>query len=311
VPSKPWPRNKPLRLGLPTPAVAAALETYRPDVMYVLNPYLMGGRALAAARDLDLPSVALYFTDVEMIAGPGASEEARRRASQQLANVHGLATINLAPTRTAAADLAGHGIDGVLVWEPGVDTQAFSPSRRSRRLRAALAADDELIVGYVGRLATEKRVELLAGVAQLPGVQLVIIGGGPEATRLRAELPGARFVGPRRRQALARWYASLDVFVHCGPHETFGLTVREAQASGAAVVAPNSGGVACLIDDDVTGRLVAPHDEAAFTDAVAVLAQDRAAVKRLSAAGRAVAEARSWEAATAELVDHLTMATKL
>lgn len=104
--------------------------------------------------------------------------------------------------------------------------------------------------------------------------------------------------------------ASLDVFVHTGPHETFGLTVREAQTSGAAVVAPDAGGVACLIEDGITGRLAAPHDEAAVTDVIAELAEDRATIRRLGLAGRAAAEARSWDVATAELVDHLVTATR-
>jgi phosphatidylinositol alpha 1,6-mannosyltransferase len=308
MPSKPWPRNKPLRLGLPTPAVGEVLRARRPDVVYLLNPYLMGGRALAEARALGIPAVALYFTDVEMIAGLGASGEARRRASQQLAAVHGLADINLAPTWAAAAALAGHGVGRVEIWEPGVDAGAFSPTRRSQRLRTALAADGELIVGYVGRLATEKQVDLLAGVARLRGVRLLVVGHGPDAPRLRDVLGGAHFLGARRGPALARLYASLDVFAHPGAYETFGLTVREAQASGCAVVVPDAGGVACLIQDGVTGRLVSPHDEQSITRVVAALADDRAEVRRLGAAARVAAETRSWDVATAELVDHLRVA---
>jgi phosphatidylinositol alpha 1,6-mannosyltransferase len=306
--SRPWPRNKPLRLGLPTPAVGDALRAHRPDALFLLNPYLMGGRALADARTLDIPAVALYFTDVEMIAGGDASSEARLRASQQLAAVHGMADVNLAPTRAAAADLAGHGVERVEVWAPGVDTEAFSPTRRSERLRAALAPNGELIVGYVGRLATEKQVDLLAGVAQLRGVRLLIVGQGPDASRLRTMLAGACILGPRRDTALARWYASLDVFAHPGAYETFGLTVREAQASGCAVVVPDAGGVACLVQHGVTGWLAPPHDGPAITRAIAALANDRAAVRRLGRAARSVTVTRSWDVAAAELVDHLRVA---
>jgi phosphatidylinositol alpha 1,6-mannosyltransferase len=308
IPSRPWPRNKPIRLGLPTPAVGAALRAHRPDSVFVLNPYLMGGRALADARAAGLPSVALYYTDVEMIAGGDASPEARHQASRRLAAVHGLAAVNLAPTRHAANELGAHGVEQVAVWEPGVDVEAFSPARRSPHLRSVHAARGELIVGYVGRLATEKQVELLAGVAGSPGMRLLVIGRGPDLPRLRAVLRGACFLGARRGAALARWYASLDVFVHPGAYETYGLTVREAQASGCAVVVPDSGGVADLVRPGVTGHLVPPHDQDAITRAVAGLGADRAEVRRLGAGARAAAEARDWDGAAAELVDHLLVA---
>ncbi|MEV0156305.1 glycosyltransferase [Micromonospora sp. NPDC050686] len=310
--SRPWPRNRPLRLGLPTPAIGQALRAHRPDALVAVGPYLMGGRALAEARHLGITAGAVYCTDIEMIAGTGASTETRRKARLQLAAVHGMADVNLAQTQAAAAELtrhlAGQPAGRVEIWEPGVDTVAFSPKRRSDRLRAAIAPSGELIVAYVGRLATEKQVDLLAGVARLPGVRLLVVGRGPDASRLREVLAGARFPGVRRGTALARLYASLDVFVHTGAYETFGLTVREAQASGCAVVVPDAGGAACVVRDGVTGRLVSSHDEGAFTQAIAELASDRHTAARLGAAARAAAVTRSWVAAAAELVGHLRAA---
>ena len=63
----------------------------------------------------------------------------------------------------------------------GVDSVRIDPVKRSPQLRAELAPDGELIVGYVGRLAAEKRVDLLAQISRLPGVRLVIVGSGPAA----------------------------------------------------------------------------------------------------------------------------------
>ena len=125
-----------------------------------------------------------------------------------------------------------------------------------------------MIVGYVGRLAAEKRVDLLAALADLPGVRLAVTGGGPMEEDLRAVLPTATFLGMRHGEDLARIYASLDVFVHTGPFETFGQTVQEAAASGLPVVAPAAGGPLDLVADGVTGYLVAPGDPAALTAAV-------------------------------------------
>ena len=96
---------------------------------------------------------------------------------------------------------------------------------------------------------------------------------------LRQHLPGAVFLGERRGEELAAIYASLDVFVHSGPYETFGQTLQEAAASGLPVVAPAAGGPLDLVADGVTGYLVPPSDPDAFTAAVARLAADPASAR--------------------------------
>ena len=120
-------------------------------------------------------------------------------------------------------------------------------------MRRALAPDGELLVGYVGRLAAEKRVDLLAATSRLPGVRLVVVGDGPARREAERALPDAVFLGERGGDQLARIYASLDVFVHAGPHETFGQTVQEALASGVPVVAPAAGGPLDLVTPGLTG----------------------------------------------------------
>ena len=180
----------------------------------------------------------------------------------------------MSPSTATAADLVARGFERVSVWGRGVDTERFDPAKRSEQLRAELAPDGELIVGYVGRLAAEKRLDLLAEVAALPGVRLVIVGAGPTEAQARRMLPTALFLGQRQGEELARLYASLDVFVHSGPHETFGNTLQEAAASGLPVVAPAAGGPLDLVEDGVTGFLVTPGDAAALADAVAKLAAD-------------------------------------
>jgi phosphatidylinositol alpha 1,6-mannosyltransferase len=190
-----------------------------------------------------------------------------------------------------------------------VDTRRFHPAKRSQELRTALLEDPaqpggELIVGYVGRLATEKRVELLAGITTLAGVRLVIVGAGPAEAMLRRHMPDAVFLGEHRGEELAAIYASLDVFVHSGPYETFGQTLQEAAASGLPVVAPAAGGPLDLVADGVTGYLVPPSDPDAFTAAVARLAADPAARAAFGAAGRRKVLSRSWPALTEELIGH-------
>jgi phosphatidylinositol alpha 1,6-mannosyltransferase len=156
----------------------------------------------------------------------------------------------------------------------------------------------------VGRLAAEKRVDLLAGASRLLGVRVVIVGDGPEAATLRRDLPDAVFLGARHGAQLARVYASLDVFAHTGPYETFGQTVQEAQASGLPVVAPAAGGPLDLVEPGRTGCLVRPNDPAAMTAGIAELVGDPARRARYGQAARAGVEGRTWAAVGDELIGH-------
>jgi phosphatidylinositol alpha 1,6-mannosyltransferase len=202
------------------------------------------------------------------------------------------------------SDLVEHGVPRVHLWPRGVDSERFHPRHRDAALRAALAPDGELLVGYVGRLAPEKRVDLLAGVCSLPGVKVVVIGDGPSEQGLREALPGARFLGRRTGDELARLYASLDLFVHTGPLETFCQTVQEAMASGVPVVAPAAGGPLDLVHHGATGLLVPPCDGAALREAVAGLVAAPASRRAFGRAGRAAVAARTWAAVGDQLLDH-------
>ena len=159
-------------------------------------------------------------------------------------------------------------------------------------------------MGYIGRLAPEKRVDLLWQVDGLPGVRLVIVGDGPAAAALRRALPGAVFLGARHGTDLATIYASLDVFVHSGVCETFGQTLQEAAASGLPVVAPAVGGPLDLVDQGLTGYLVAPGDAGALAGAVARLAGDPRLRLAMGRAGREKMMGRSWRALGDQLIAH-------
>ena len=177
--------------------------------------------------------VAVFQTDLPSYARAyrlGRAGEAF--AWRWLRGIHNHAARTLAPSTVTATGLLGRGIDNVWLWGRGVDTARFDPARRSAQIRARLAPGGELIAGYVGRLATEKRVELLAGITALPGCGWSSSAAGPPRPTLRQHMPDALFLGERRGDELAAIYASLDVFVHSGPYETFGQTLQEAAASG-------------------------------------------------------------------------------
>jgi phosphatidylinositol alpha 1,6-mannosyltransferase len=305
VPAVPLPGYPSFRLGLPSHHLRDALVRHRTEVVHLASPVILGAHGAAVARRLGLPMVAVYQTDLPSYARAyrlGRAGEAF--AWRWLRGIHNRAARTLAPSTVTATGLLGRGIGNVWLWGRGVDIRRFDPARRSPQIRAELAPEGELIVGYVGRLAPEKRVELLAGITALSGVRLVIVGAGPAEPVLRERLPAARFLGERRGDELAAVYASLDVFVHSGPYETFGQTLQEAAASGLPVVAPAAGGPLDLVEDGLTGYLVPPGDQDAFAAAVARLAADPQARTALGAAGRRKVLSRSWPALTEELIGH-------
>ncbi|MEV0322267.1 glycosyltransferase family 4 protein [Streptomyces sp. NPDC050658] len=303
VPSLPLPGYPQVRVALPSRKLAAALTAHRAELVHLASPFVLGARGMAAAARQGIPAVAVYQTDLGGYArtymGMGEATAWRR-----IRAVHSAADRTLAPSSAALHDLVAHGVPRVRLWPRGVDTARFRPSLRSAAIRRELAPNGELIVGYVGRLAPEKQVELLAGVCGLDGVRVVVVGDGPSEESVRAALPGALLLGRRTGDELAGIFASLDLFVHTGPYETFCQTVQEAMASGVPVVAPAAGGPLDLVTPGRTGLLVPPRDALAVRDAVWALSADPGLRAAYGAAGRAAVEGRTWAAVGEQLVDH-------
>lgn len=301
------------RVGLPSYELETVLHRFRPDVMHVASPFVLGVRGLTAARALDLPSVAIYQTDmpsyIRQHSGP-AGELTARAAWRWIRRIHQQADLTLAPSSSAVADLRAHDVPRVALWGRGVDSETFHPDRRldpqSQALRARLAPRGELLLGYVGRLAPEKELERLAELSALPGIRLVLVGEGPSHEQLQELLPRAAFLGQLTGLDLAHAYGAFDLFVHTGTRETFGQTLQEAAAAGLPVVAPARGGPLDLVARGVTGELFDPDRPGALADTVRPLVAPEAAQLRASMgrAGRERVVARSWPALVDQLIEH-------
>ena len=299
------PSYRDFPVGVATRAhLRRVVEEVMPDVVHLASPAWLGHRAGEAARSLGVPVVAVYQTDLvgfaERYPFPGAVPLMRSLTRR----VHLPADRTLAPSSASLAQLHELGVPRVHRWGRGVDTELFDPRRRTGELRADLQAGPDLLVGYVGRLAAEKELGLLRGVHELPGVRLVVVGGGPEEARLRSLLPRASFLGVRHGEDLARVVASLDLFVHTGSTETFCQSAQEALASGVPVVAPRAGGPVDLVAEGRNGFLFDPGSEQALAGVVRAVAARPLLREPLARAARPSVVHRSWEAVNAELLRH-------
>jgi phosphatidylinositol alpha 1,6-mannosyltransferase len=291
------PFYKEFRIGLESRRrLRGIMLRVRPDVVHIASPAALGYQAARVASDLGIPTVAVYQTDLVGFASrydvPGGG-----RAMESLTRrIHLTVDRTLAPSSASLAQLDTLGVHDVAWWPRGVDLRLFDPARRDDALRARLAPGGEVLVGYVGRLAPEKELELLAHVDGLPGLRVVVVGGGPERERLERMLPNAVFTGVLHGQDLAATYASLDVFVHTGRHETYCQAAQEALAS-------RSGGLLDLVDER-TGFLYQPGNGEQLASYAARLVADPDLRAALGQAARAGVAGRSWDDVNALLVGH-------
>ena len=304
TPSCPVPGYRDFRVALPFPAMTAALHEFGPDVVHLASPAVLGAQGATAAAQLGIPCVAVYQTDLAAYVCRYRLGLAEQVVWRRLGRVHAAAARTLAPSRAAVRQLQAHGIERVVRWGRGVDVERFRPDRREESLRAAWAPGGQLVVGYVGRLAHEKDLTLLAAVQELPGVRLVVVGDGPQRRQLERRLDRALFTGVLTGDRLAAAFASLDVFTHTGPHETFCQAAQEALASGIPVVAPAAGGLLDLVRPGGNGLLFAPGSAEELAECVRTLQQDPALRRRMGEEARRSVEGRTWEAVGQELVQH-------
>lgn len=284
----------------------AVLDRERPDIVEVGDPYVLPWAAYRARARTGFPVVLFAHSDfVEAYVRPALGAGAAAAAWAYARSVYRRADLVLAPSTGVARALAARGVPRVEVMPLGVDTRRFRPGDHGADLRRALGDEGRPVCLYAGRLSPEKGLDTL--IAALPhlaaaGAAVWVAGAGSLERRLaeaaaRYPVRVLGFVGDPGR--LAAVYAAADVLVVPGEHETFGLAVLEALASGTPVVAAATGGPADLLTPE-TGLLVPPRDPAALAAAALRLATERSPARR--AACRRLAEAHDWEPALARLV---------
>lgn len=297
VASPPVPTSPHYRLLLRSRRVREILRAERPDVIETLDAYNLPWAALRY-RDRTAPGTAViagYRTDfpkayvepiVRSVTGRWVAARARRVAYQYAGALYRRMDAVYSLTARTASQLHDLDVEPVDVLPLGVDTEWFSPVHRSERVRRSFGAEpDDPVLIYVGRLDGEKRPQTVIDAYRLLPehlrAHLVLVGEGPlrEAFEGLGEADDRLHVlgFVRDRQRLAGLLASADVYVSAMPHETFGISIIEAQACGLPVVGVRAGAMVDRVPETV-GRLGPVDDAEAMAQNVLGVLEDRAAM---------------------------------
>ena len=306
VPGFAFPVYPDLKLAVPRPSIARALQEFRPDIIHAVNPAVLGVSGFFYSAGHQVPLVVSYHTHLPKYLqyyGLGRLEPLMWWGMRQSYN---RADLILATSTAMQRVLEEQGIHRVHLWRRGVDTDRFHPSRASLAMRSRLTEGhpEEKLLLYVGRLSAEKEIERCRDVLEaLPGVRLALVGDGPHRDKLERHFAGTptHFTGFLKGDELAAAFASGDAFYLPSRTETLGLVLLEAMAAGCPVVTSRSGGTSDVVQDGLTGHLCDPRDRGSATHAIRRILFDPAHHADLRRRARQDAEQWGWAPATRQL----------
>ncbi|WP_067732287.1 TIGR04063 family PEP-CTERM/XrtA system glycosyltransferase [Novosphingobium naphthalenivorans] len=306
-------------IGLFAQAIDRVVQDWHPDILHAHSPALCGQAALRVARRHGIPlvyEIRAFWEDAAVGNGTGSEGSLKYRLTRKLES-HVVAQADAVVTicEGLRQDLIARGTpsDKITVMPNGVDLALFGqPLERDPALARELGFEAEgkpcPVIGFIGSFYDYEGLDVLidampALIARQPDARLLLVGGGPMETALRAQAeasPAAdaiRFVGRVPHHEVDRYYALCDIMAY--PRKRSRLTdlvtplkPLEAMAQGKLVAASNVGGHRELITDGVTGILFPPDDAAGCADALAGLLDQREEWDRYRRAGRDHVETR-------------------
>jgi len=301
VPGWPIPRYPELRFGLPAKRkLSQRWRADRPDVIHVATEGPLGWSAISAARKAKIPVVSSFHTNFHAYGrhyGYGFMQDGIFR---WLRSLHNRCLRTFVPSEEIRESLLDKGVQNISVLSRGVDSVLFGPHRRDPQLRRSWGASpSDPVAAYVGRLATEKNLDLVIEAydtmrTSLPNLRLVLVGDGPARKALESARQDIHFAGMQEGPRLAAHYASADCFLFASVTETFGNVVTEAMASGIPVLAYDYAAPAKFIEHGNNGLLVPFDNAGAFLDAARDMASVHNRWSEMGKSARSVMLPHSW-----------------
>ena len=307
--SIPWRKEYRFAFMLP-PRVRRDIIDFRPNLFHVASPDRVGHRAVALAHRMGIPVVASVHTRFETYFRYYGLAFVEPAIKGILRRFYRRCDAIFAPSDSMAQLLREQRMSyDVGIWTRGTDWEMFNPGRRDKVWRRDLGiSDDEPVIGFVGRLVMEKGLDVFADTIDClerrqVRHKVLVIGDGPAKDWFERRMPGAMFAGFREGPDLARAIASMDLLFNPSVTETFGNVTLEAMAAGLPVVAAIATGSQSLVEDGVTGRLVAAGAIEGFAQALEAYCRDPALRRAAGRAGCEASRRYGWDEVNQALVD--------
>jgi len=311
IPYVPIPGRSEYKFGYAIPPRARRdLKAFRPNILHVASPEILGHRAVTLAHKWDLPVVASVHTRFETYPRYYGMAFLEPAVLAVLRRFYRRCDAIFAPSDSMAQLLRDQRMNyDVGIWTRGIDREIFNTGRRDMAWRRSLGIGDDVpAIGFVGRLVMEKGLDVFSDtIDRLARRQVrhkvLVVGEGPARDWFEKRLPDAIFAGFQEGADLGRAVASMDMLFNPSVTETFGNVTLEAMACGLPVVAAIATGSQSLVTDGVTGRLIRPGACDQFCEALAFYCRDEPARRAAGSAGEEVSRRYGWDEVNQELVD--------
>jgi glycosyltransferase involved in cell wall biosynthesis len=293
--SRPLPYYSELTLNLPPVLdVLEWADRQQFDVIHCSTPGPMGLIGWVVAKMLRVPVLATYHTDFPAYVDRLTRDHRVTNGTVAYMKwLYGEMAGVFSRSKAYRFNLRDLGVneERMLTIPPSVNTDRFNAGLRDPNVWVDHAIPEPRKLLYCGRVSVEKSLPMLAAAFRKlcmvrRDTALVIVGDGPYAAKMKAELGDlpAYFLGFRDDAQLAPLYAGSDVFVFPSKTDTLGQAVMEAQACGLPAIVSNEGGPKETVADGATGLVIpAGDDEAArWCQAMDELLRDELRLQRMS-----------------------------
>jgi glycosyltransferase involved in cell wall biosynthesis len=287
----------------------------KPNIIHSQHPVLMGDLAVAFARDLNVPFIFTFHTQYDRYIEhyiPLAPSLATRLMDEMIQRYLKRCDHLIVPSESIKAKVEKeyHVEKPISVVPTPVDLSMFKVGEKVA-LRSSLGWTDDRVLLYVGRIAKEKKLDLLLNAfdliaKEIARARLVLVGRGPYMEGLKEKTHdmglGDRvvFAGAIPHEEVPRYMAAADLFVFTSTTDTQGLVLVEAMASGTPVVAVDAPGPTDVLQ--AGGGVLTEDSPSSFAEAVCALIESPPQLHELSEAASEVAKRYGIRAATRELI---------
>ncbi len=310
LPTIPLPMNKGYRMAFPLfskSTIRQKVNAFAPDVVHIATPSMLGEFGLEYAAQKRLPVLSIYHThfisyiDYYFRHLPFLIPFMKKTVTRRQKSFYNRCKLIYVPAKAIVEELVNMGVERprMQLWQRGIDTNLFSPEKRSPDLMRRLTGNDRPTVLFLSRLVWEKNLATLFRIYDLMQQKnlpynLMIAGDGEAEKTCREKMPQAVFTGKVDHTLAAELYASADVFLFPSVSESYGNVVLEAMASGLPCMIAAGGGSQDFIEQGMNGFKCSPYEEADYVEKIRKVLENKALWEQFSGRGRSYSSAFDW-----------------